>query len=254
MSFPKAPKNRRIPSDDWDRTIVTFQSPYRLKDLTLPFPEALLSETKGNNQSFKLRFSGNRRDEANKLIERMYEWRGYSTTNLDGALNQITLTAHQDEQIAGTLTLNLDSAEGLMADQAYSAELDKLRAAKYQVCELGKLAINPDSGSKHLLAALIHLAYIYAKIHGQTDFVIEVNPRHADFYKKMLGFKLIGAEKLCSRVNAPSILLHLEFSYIEEHISKFGGRSRSSAKKSLYPYFFSKEDEAGITNRLLQKS
>lgn len=96
------------------------------------------------------------------------------------------------------------------------------------------------------------MAYIYAKIHARTDFVIEVNPRHADFYKKMLGFKLIGSERLCPRAEAPALLLHLEFSYIEEQVSKFGGRLSGSAKRSFYPYFFSKEDEIGITNRLAE--
>jgi hypothetical protein len=44
-------------------------------------------------------------------------------------------------------------------------------------------------------------------LHGITDAVIEVNPRHAGFYRRTLGFQPLGEEKVCPRVGAPSQLL-----------------------------------------------
>jgi hypothetical protein len=75
-----------------------------------------------------------------------------------------------------------------------------------------KLAI--DKVSKRVFAALIHISYIYAhNIHGYTDYVIEVNPRHVMFYKRMLGFRDFGGKRECTRVGAPAVLLRLELDY-----------------------------------------
>ena len=50
---------------------------------------------------------------------------------------------------------------------------------------------------------------------------------------------------------APTVLLSLELSHARSEIAKFGGRPDLAAtEKSLYPYFFSPADEAGIVNRL----
>jgi hypothetical protein len=43
-----------------------------------------------------------------------------------------------------------------------------------------------------------------------TDILIEVNPRHAGFYEKILGFAVVGAERICPRVNAPALLMRLD--------------------------------------------
>jgi hypothetical protein len=37
-----------------------------------------------------------------------------------------------------------------------------------------------------------------------------VNPRHAGFYEKILGFAVVGAERICPRVNAPALLMRLD--------------------------------------------
>jgi hypothetical protein len=88
---------------------------------------------------------------------------------------------------------------------------------------------------------------------GHTDVVIEVNPRHVAFYKRMLGFKEFGPERLCSRVNAPAVLLRLELEYVDQQIELLGGKGDSAGGvRSLYPFFFNKNDEIGITNRLIQ--
>jgi hypothetical protein len=78
-----------------------------------------------------------------------------------------------------------------------------------------------------------------------------VNPRHVAFYKRMLGFNQLGPERMCSRVNAPAVLLRLELEYVDQQIALLGGKSdTASGVRSLYPYFFNKSDEIGITNRL----
>jgi hypothetical protein len=106
--------------------------------------------------------------------------------------------------------------------------------------------------SKRVFAALIHISYLYAhKLHGFSDYVIEVNPRHVAFYQRMLGFADFGGERPCSRVGAPAVLLRLPLSHMGAQIREWGGRfDEPGAERSFYPYFFPVREEAGITARL----
>lgn len=84
---------------------------------------------------------------------------------------------------------------------------------------------------------------------GYTDVVIEVNPRHVRFYKRMLGFVEFGAERMCSRVDAPAVLLRLELDYVDRP-SSWGQSGSLRGERSLYPCFFATMDEVGIARRL----
>lgn len=257
---PKLPfgiKNRRRDPDEWDKTIVAFQSPYRLKDLCIDQNSGSAEEeARISKQEFKVRLATteDRRKSASLLIEKMYSWRGYEADALGQDPNKITLVAYQDELVVGTLTLGLDSPSGMVVDQLYKSEADQLRAQGRKICDVTKLAVDQDIKSKSVLGALFHLSVIYGRnIHHATDFLIEVNPRHALFYQRMIGFVLFGEEKLCPRVNAPAVLLKLDLAYADEQVMKYGGLGASAhGVKNIYPYWFSKEDELGITQRLLK--
>lgn len=257
---PKLPfgiKGRRRDPDEWDKTIVAFQSPYRLKDLCIDQGgESAQEETRTSRQEFKVRLAttDDRRRSASLLIEKMYSWRGYEADALGQDPNKITLVAYQDDKVVGTLTLGLDSPSGMVVDQLYKKEADQLRAQGRKICDVTKLAVDQDIKSKSVLGALFHLSVIYGRnIHRATDFLIEVNPRHALFYQRMIGFVPFGEEKLCPRVNAPAVLLKLDLAYADEQVIKYGGLGASAqGVKNIYPYWFTKEDELGITQRLLR--
>ena len=259
-STPKLPfgiKNRRQDPDEWDKTIVAFQSPYRLKDLCIDqSAEPAIEETRVSRQEFKVRLATteDRRKSASLLIEKMYSWRGYEADALTQDPNKITLVAYLDDKVVGTLTLGLDSPSGMVVDQLYKDEADQLRAHGRKICDVTKLAVDQDIKSKSVLGALFHLSVIYGRnIHHATDFLIEVNPRHALFYQRMIGFVPFGEEKLCPRVNAPAVLLKLDMAYVDEQVKKYGGLgAEAQGVKNIYPYWFSKEDELGITQRLLR--
>jgi hypothetical protein len=189
------------------------------------------------------------------LIQKMYGWRGYdfkAANVFPVQPQQIVLVASDETGTLGTLTLTLDSAEGLRADEIYKPEIDRVRNGGGYVCELGKLAVDHSRGSKWVLASLFHIAYIFGrKINGVTDVFIEVNPRHAKYYSRMLGFEPAGEERLCKRVNAPALLLRLPLTHVDRMIREFGGQSeKGSSEKSLYPYFFSSFEEEGLTRRI----
>lgn len=148
------------------------------------------------------------------LVRRMYAWRGYATEAIDYRLddpNRITLAAWHFDEVVATLTLGRDSRDGLLADALYAPELSSLRHPGRVVCEVSRLAVDPDFSSRDLLAALFRTAFQHGKAHfAASDAVIEVNPRHACYYQRRMGFRLIGGERQCPRVNAPAVLLHQE--------------------------------------------
>jgi len=243
-------------ADDFDRTIISFESPYRLKDLCPPVEgDPAMQEERMGEKLFKLRFA--QHDEvfnhASMLVQKRYAWRGFPKAHLKKYPNRITILSYQEERIVGTVTVGYDSEEGLMGDEIYKPEIDALRAQGKRVGELSKLAIDENIGSKQLLASLIHIAYLYGVIHECTDAIIEIVPRHKAFYERMLGFKQIGEERMNNRVHFPVLLMHLDLDYMRQKIEALGGKGKAARDRSLYPYFFSAHDQEGILARLLKE-
>lgn len=206
-------------------------------------------------QIFHIRMadSAHRREAAGLLIRKMYGWRGYAVEpHRCQEANKITLYAETGGVVVGTLSLCMDSAARLPADDNFRDKLELLREQGRRLCEPSRLAI--DKGmSKRVFAALIHISYIYARtIHRYSDYVIEVNPRHVMFYRRMLGFHDVGPARPCNRVGAPAVLLRLPLDQMGEQIRTWGGRmDEHGDERSFYPYFFASGDEPGITGRLI---
>lgn len=194
------------------------------------------------------------RESASTLINLRYGWRGYATVPLpkQDSVDRITLVATDEDTTIGTMTVGFGGAEGLLAEELFPDEVGELRAAGHKVCEFTKLAMDGTLGSKRVLASLFHVAYIYAfRVMGFDRLLIEVNPRHVNYYRKILGFTVMGPERMNSRVNAPAVLLCLDFEHMKEQIGKFGGRPQLSAtERSIYPFLFPIDEEAGIAGRL----
>ena len=211
---------------------------------------------------FKIRLAdtAGQRSSSSLLIKRMYAWRGYETgVPIGEEANVVTLVAHSndaDERMIGTLTLWFDCPGGLPADAAYRDRLDTLRRRGRRLCEPGSLAVDHAAmGSKPLLAAMIHLTCMYIQsIQGHSDMVMQVNPRHSAFYRRMLGFTQIGELRVCPKVNAPAVLMSAATEYMQAEIEKYGGQAASAGKRSLYPYFFSPKEEKGLSGRLWNKA
>lgn len=194
------------------------------------------------------------RSSASILINRMYASRGYPSKPLpeDPPPTRITLVASENEATVATITVGFDSPEGLHVDALFSDQANALRDAGRAICEFTTLAMDSVVRSRRVLASLFHSAYIYA--HRVMDFdslLIEVNPRHVSYYQRMLGFEAIGPQRFNLRVNAPAVLLCLDFAHAREQIARFGGRPECArTERSLYPDFFSAAEEAGIVSRL----
>ena len=184
----------------------------------------------------------------NSLVRRMYAWRGYDTTGIRLRPNdpdRITLAAWRFDEVVATLTVTRDSRQGLLADALYKGEIDGLRDEQgvltRVVCEVSKLAVDPDFSSKELLASLFRAAHRHARLQfGASDAVIEVNPRHARYYERWFGFQQLGELKQCARVNAPAVLLHQKLDGMEgfeafEKLDYLAGSLERSALASAAP-------------------
>ena len=146
------------------------------------------------------------------LVRRMYAWRGYRTAPARELIedpNHATLGAWMEGELVATLTASRDSSAGLLADTLYGEELASLRKPSSVLCEVTRLAVDPESNDPEVLKSLFRSSYRYARaIFGVTDAVVEVNPRHASYYRREFGFSQIGAVRTCPRVDAPAVLLH----------------------------------------------
>ncbi|KFB66997.1 N-acetyltransferase [Candidatus Accumulibacter vicinus] len=165
---------------------------------------------------------------ASMLVRRMYAGRGYQTEAAAPAAddpNRLTLAAWHGDEVVATLTVGRDSPAGLLADALYSPELGRLRRPGRRVCEVSRLAVAPEFSSPDLLIALLQSAHR----HGQqrfaaSDVVIEVNPRHARYYQRVLGFQQLGGLRQCPRVDAPALLLHRALDDFSASIARLPGR------------------------------
>jgi len=186
------------------------------------------------------------------LIERRYTSRGYPAPRPVADPNVYTFASYDSGQLAGTVSMRFDSPVGLMAEHLYPDEIATLRARDLHLCEFTRLALDEHAMSKEVLGALFHSCYLYAHIvRGLTHAVIEVNPRHVAFYRRVLHFKVIGEERHNRRVDAPAVLLLLDFRVIERELERFfANPDWRSQTKSFFVHWFSPEDTTGIIHRL----
>lgn len=191
------------------------------------------------------------------LVERRYSDRGlvisrerYSSRNQDG---DIVCTGRDGDKIVGTLSVRFDGEGGLHADLLFKQELDEWRAAGVSLCEFGGLAVDKHSHDpKRVLAQIFHLGYLHAHRRARCErLVIEVNPRHVGFYRRCLGLVPYTAARHNPRVDAPAVLMSIDFATIREQIALWGGHPDSVASaRSLYPLAWDEATEATMLARL----
>lgn len=163
---------------------------------------------------------------ARGLVEQRYTARGYKLASDEGRpveeRNAVTLLARAGDEILGTMTLRLDAGEGLQVENAYGAEVRTLRNSSGLSAEMTCLALSQNAEASHaVLAVLFRFSYFIMRTTGVSDLFIEVNPRHALFYRRALGFSLAAEERICPRVQAPAVLLHIPVLKLGARLGEF---------------------------------
>ena len=225
----------------------------RLKGLPVEAPHTASAE-QGDPAAFKIRLAGCHETHraASLLVQQRYAKRGYRAHTTTANPNLWTFAAYDEGHLAGTITVRLDSADGVAADTLYRSEIDALRRAHHRICEFTRLAVGTARRSQPVLAGLFHTVYLFAfRVRNFDYVVIEVNPRHVGFYQKSLGFYVIGSQRHNTRVDAPAVLMGISFNDIAHHLHRHTNMVlRPSKARSLYAYGFSPAEEAGVLGRL----
>ena len=209
---------------------IAFESIVRRK----PSLAALLEDTcaKTTDVRIKLACSPEEQAAADRLLAIRYAWRGYAADSKPGrqsseprtSLNYFTLLAYREDRTVGTLTVGVDGVNGLVVDEANREAVDGLRQSGRRVVELRRLAVRDAVEAKVVLAHLFRAAYLVGReLHDATDALIEINPRHASFYRRIFGFVRMGDEWICARVNAPAVLLRLDIANLDRKLGDLCG-------------------------------
>jgi hypothetical protein len=230
-------------------------------DVSQEFPDlstAPLDPTVANRRRrpdvFRVRVARPRtvREDAGMLVQRRYESRGYHVVPTIADPSLYTFAAYDSGNLVGTLGVRLDSSTGLKSDELYGSEVNALRARGLRLTEFTRLAVAESAASKEVLGALFHTAVLFSHVVcGCTNVVIEVNPRHVAFYRRVLFFRPLGPERHLDRVGAPAVSLVLEFpalmNALDEFFAQPDWRERTG---SFFVHWFSPTDASGILGRL----
>ena len=142
-------------------------------------------------------------EQAFQLAASSYQARGYESpgaghlrfTPYHALPDSLTLVAKHHEQVVATLSIVQDSTLlGLPMEDVYAEEIENLRQEGRRLFEVTTLA---DAGLStrefiQTFIGLIQLATQYHTSHGGDAGVIAVNPRHRQFYTRVLGFVRLG--------------------------------------------------------------
>lgn len=203
------------------------------------------------------------RESVFQLAYQIYLEKGYIKANPQKWLVQnydaqqetiILLVQDQKKRVAGSLTLVFNEIHKLPAEKIYRDEINILKTKGEKMVEISRLVISHEyRNSKEVLLLLINYLMIYAyHIKKYDNLVIEVNPRHKNYYKMLLNFEEIGVEKACPNVqNAPAVLLYLPLSYYQSEVNRFSNTLEKNQKeRSLYSHFIKPEQEKLVAHYL----
>lgn len=168
-------------------------------------------------------------EEAYLLVTENYRSRGYEPANARGirftpfhALpDTTTFVAKHEGKVVATLSLVMDNMLlGLPMESIYGPEVAELRKANRRLVEVTSLA---DKGLSirefvPVFVSLMRLMTHYSVSQNADALVITVNPRHANFYKRVMGFVPLGGYRAYPMVqDHPAEAFYLDVSLLRKN-------------------------------------
>lgn len=242
----KALRSTLISNSDGNQPIEKIS----LSEFTIKFANTLEERESVFNLGYKIYL------EKGFICENSQEWliKNYDANNETAIL----IVQDQFKNIAGSVTLVFDGSTKLPAEKIYGNEISNLRASGNKMVELSRLIISPEyRNSKEILLLLFNYLAIYSyHVKKYSHLVVEVNPRHKNYYQLLLCFEEIGGEKPCPSVqNAPANLLCLPLKKYRTEVNRCKNLSESHKKeRSLYPYFINSEQESLVAHYLKKQA
>ena len=218
---------------------------------------ALLEKSKTPDFTIKIANSLEEREAVFSLAYKIYLEKGYIKANSQEWLIQnydsnsetiILIVQDTEKNIVGSATILFDGALKLPADLIYNKELAVLRQSDYRIAELSRLIINKENrNSKQILVLLFNYAAIFIRhVKKYNNLIVQVNPRHKNYYKSLLSFEEIGKEKPCPSVqNAPANLMSITSYQYQNELNRFSDfQLIKKSERSLFQYFLKTEQES----------
>jgi hypothetical protein len=155
--------------------------------------------------------------------------------------------------LIGAVTVVPDSPLGLPADAVFPEETRRLRDTGARLAEAVSLVQGGLSERAGMLVAakLCEFTCLVAqRLLDATDLVITVNPRHENYYRRVMLFGRRGSEAACDKVSgAPAVFLTLNFTEMQRHIER---TELPDAPRTIYRRFM-KPGEAGAVAAALSR-
>jgi hypothetical protein len=237
----------------------TTRSSFRVPGLTRDIRVKIASERSEFEQAYELLATNYRARGYEAASDKPYRF-----TPFHALPGTVTVVALDHERVVATLTLVPDSdVLGLPMESIYGPEVAELRAARLRPAEVISLA-DTDLSIREFLQvfkALIKLVVQFDARRGGDCWIITVNPRHSNFYKKAIGFVPMGSKRSYPSVQNHPAEAHLLTSAIwaanapqtyqevfgedlpeavlnahhwsEEHVRYFGARSTQLDEQAL---------------------
>jgi hypothetical protein len=210
----------------WD---FTHAEPGRRKSARFPEPHPVLVSGLTRSIVVKIASEPDEWEQAFQLVAANYRDCGYETITPKPyrftphhALPDTTLfVAKEADRVVATFTLVADNTLlGLPMEALYGAEVDGLRQQGRRLAEVTSLAV-AELGQRDFIQVFTTMIRLMKQFHvsrGGDSWVITVNPRHRNFYCKVLGYQPLGPCKAYALVgNAPAEAYLLDRELMRTH-------------------------------------
>jgi hypothetical protein len=189
---------------------------------------------KGVTRPIEVKFASEESEweEAFRLAAASYLARGYESPGASqlrfaphhALPDTVTLVAKHMGEVVATFSIVMDNhLLGLPMEEVYPQEITSLRREGRRLAETTTLA---DAGLGvrefiQVFITLIKLAMQHHRSHGGNTPVIAVNPRHRQFYTKMLGFQPLGPRRSYAAVqDAPAEAFWVDYDLLKANAPK----------------------------------
>lgn len=192
------------------------------------------------------------RQSAASLIARRYAWRGYGRFGLQAApsAHRMTLVARSGTATLGTLTVVLDSADGLSAEKSFGDDVRALRRQGRRIAEFTRLAVESEAHGDRVLSALFQVGHALAhRVHGHDLLLVEVHPRHVRYYARLLDAQVLASAARHAAVDAPAVLLTIDLRRVQAQLAEAPRRPRTR-QRSPFAWAFAAEQQGRIVGTL----
>lgn len=171
-------------------------------------------------------------EQAFRLVAEKYSDKGYVDagsgqihfTTYHALPDTVTFIAKEGDRVLTTMSLVPDNvALGLPMETIYGAEIEALRFKGKRLNEVTCLA-DADLPLRQFVPVFMELSRLllqYNARQGSNELVIEVNPRHVKFYRKVWGFVPIGPRRACPSVQgAPAEAFFMDIGLMQQNAPK----------------------------------